>query len=1018
MRKHFIIIILILYFGTIKSQDKAPSETGFIDALKTMSSNNTENLYTGMVSANIPLYTYKDNDFEIPLSLQYSSSGYKTYAPIGCVGLGWTLNAIGCITRKVNGIADEKDLVFDVPSSRGTTDPDIVTLFGNNNFNSVKPIDYKIENGRVLYDYWNGLFYYGANSKFIYGYIDTKPDLFTFNFLGHKGHFMLNEGDVPIFDTSKPEGEYQVEILSFGYQAPNYTVRIRITTGDGYKYIFEDNLALYSNGISFWHTYPLYSTHSTCFPLVEIDAPNGRKVTIEYYAKEVNKTVHGYFSRANDWTDSGNPSACSISNGYLTTAETVQPIHKITIGNTVINFQYTDRIKEKVDVPYLPSETGASLDVVRKLESISIVDNRLSTPLQTYTFNYIYGKDLGYTASRAVPLLKGIDASGFGKYNMDYYNEDKPFPTFLKGRDYWGYGNNSTAEDLLPGAASDLTTNTETAPDDDDSDGYGYTPDYKSTLQGMLKVLKYPTGGYSKYYYESHDYGNKLVKDLRNNNKNNSYLESVNNETSGGLRIKRITNYANVQDSAYTDYVYHKFGETTSTGILLHTPRFYREVNFKINGSAKRIRQVSWLNDFVSSEDGVNVAYSEVTKKYPDGSCCTYKFSDYQMFPDLPHDNSITFKKFDFTSPDLAYPDNFFATNDSRHRIRGKLLSKQYYNSSHNMTYSEDYDYDFNNFNAELSDEDMITYPYPLPAEYNVYSVNEAFSYFYIQKIYTRSCHLKSIIKSTYPSNGSATPIVENDNFSYNNAGQLVNKELTMSNGNKISSKTKYPYDLRSTNGGQNGYDKMFENGFRNYPVRTQTSILNKGITQASFSNYTNIGQGGKYLYRLQEIQNAEIVNPLSLVDFSPDIDNYLKIEKSFSYDSNGNIQEILYKDGTSTAYLMSYNYQYPIAEIRNATYQQISNELGSSYISVLAANPNPTNNDLSKVNALRSSTTLPNIQVTTYTYIPLKGASSKTDPRGVTTTYKYDDSGRLENSKDMNSNILQQYQYHNSSQK
>lgn len=1010
MKRYFVIILLFFCIRSIVSQVTAPSETGFIDVLKAMSSSNNENLYSGNIATNIPLYTYKDNDFEIPLSLHYSSSGYKTYAPIGCVGLGWALNAGGFITRKVNGIPDEVDKTFSIIKNNLKW---LVNLNGYNKFSTLLPKNYKIENGEVLFDYQNGISYYGTltnlpDTNRFETRVETNPDMFAFNFLGQTGKFMLNdEGTFTVFDTSHPEGEYKIEILSFGHTYPNKTVRIQITTGDGYKYTFEDITASDNNEMSFWHTNPLYPTHSTSFPLVEIEAPNGRKVTIEYNAKESNTTVNGYFSRSNDWSSGGNPSESAITTGYLTSAVRVQPISKITIGNTIINFLYSVRVKEKIDIPYLPNEYGSLLDVVRKLESISIEDNRLTAPLQKFTFNYGYGKDVGYTASRPVLLLKGIDASGSGKYNMDYFNEDKPFPTFLKGRDFWGYWNNSTAEDVLPGMAFDLATNIETSVEN--ANGYSYLPDFSSSQQGMLRKITYPTGGFTRYYYEPNDYGSKLVKDLRNNHNNNSYLESVNNEISGGLRLRRMTNYVNSMDSVFVDYGYRFLDNPSlSTGILLHNPRFYREVNYTSNGYTKKVKQVSWLNDFISSEDGLDVAYSQVTTKSSDGSYCVYNFSDYTMFPDLPHNKSVVFNKFTFSNSDLAEPNNFFARNDSRHRIRGKLLSKLYYNNANKLTYKEEYNYDFEKFNSDLSDQDKQTYPYPLPAEANSYSVQEAFSYFYIQKNYTRSCPLKSLIKSTYPSNSETTPTIEEENFSYNNVGQMINKEVKMSNGNKSFTKIKYPYDLRSTGGWPNNYDNMFDNGFRNFPIKTQKSILNKGITLLSNNDYTNIGLNGKVFYSLSEIKNTELSSPLLLSDFSPDIDTYLKTQKSFLYDSKGNIKQISYKDGTTITYLFSYNYQYPVAEIKNATYVEVEAALGNAtQVNNLAAANIP---DMTIVEALR--TKLPKALVFTYTYKPLIGLISKTDPRGVTTNYTYDTFNRLYLARDNNKNIVGKYNY------
>jgi YD repeat-containing protein len=53
-----------------------------------------------------------------------------------------------------------------------------------------------------------------------------------------------------------------------------------------------------------------------------------------------------------------------------------------------------------------------------------------------------------------------------------------------------------------------------------------------------------------------------------------------------------------------------------------------------------------------------------------------------------------------------------------------------------------------------------------------------------------------------------------------------------------------------------------------------------------------------------------------------------------------------------------------------------------------------------------------PNAQVTTFTYDPLIGVTSITDPRGETVYYHYDDFNRLEFVKDAQGDILSKNAY------
>ena len=66
-----------------------------------------------------------------------------------------------------------------------------------------------------------------------------------------------------------------------------------------------------------------------------------------------------------------------------------------------------------------------------------------------------------------------------------------------------------------------------------------------------------------------------------------------------------------------------------------------------------------------------------------------------------------------------------------------------------------------------------------------------------------------------------------------------------------------------------------------------------------------------------------------------------------------------------------------------------------------------------SALDSLRSHPELSGAMVTTYTYDPLVGVTSITDPRGRTTYYEYDEFNRLRQARDQEGHILSQNAYH-----
>jgi YD repeat-containing protein len=125
------------------------------------------------------------------------------------------------------------------------------------------------------------------------------------------------------------------------------------------------------------------------------------------------------------------------------------------------------------------------------------------------------------------------------------------------------------------------------------------------------------------------------------------------------------------------------------------------------------------------------------------------------------------------------------------------------------------------------------------------------------------------------------------------------------------------------------------------------------------------------------------------------------------AYDSFGNLLELRKENGMINSYLYGYNHTQPIAKIENINNEQLKNILGVTNLELVDETYLPI------INNLRSSSLLANAMITTYTYIPLIGISSITDPKGDRVDYIYDSFGRLTETKDINNNTLSKNEIH-----
>ncbi|MEP0262318.1 hypothetical protein [Dokdonia sp.] len=137
-------------------------------------------------------------------------------------------------------------------------------------------------------------------------------------------------------------------------------------------------------------------------------------------------------------------------------------------------------------------------------------------------------------------------------------------------------------------------------------------------------------------------------------------------------------------------------------------------------------------------------------------------------------------------------------------------------------------------------------------------------------------------------------------------------------------------------------------------------------------------------------------------------------------YDNDGNLLQSRAEDGTPMSYIWGYNNEYIIAKVENITYADLASLITISTLQ--SQSNNDTSSCLGNSNCneqtLRNSLTtlrnaLPeNAYMTSYTYDPLIGVTSITDPRGGSLYYVYDVNNRLSEVYDLDYKLLSKNEY------
>lgn len=496
-----------------------------------------------------------------------------------------------------------------------------------------------------------------------------------------------------------------------------------------------------------------------------------------------------------------------------------------------------------------------------------------------------------------------------------------------------------------------------------------------------------------------------------------------NNGNSGGLRIKRIQNldtHGTVAMTREFDYT-GMLGTDKSSGRAL-VPKYYSSViqNGMVcvggtalpacTGFSNELLLSSFSNVDLFFSDGGPVSYKRVVENITDGE----KKHSIEHFFSFDNDVMVT-----------TFP---FSGVSSRSWKRGRPILTNYYNGAGKKLRTVENKY-YDDFERKRHVLPGVRVGKLMNCPYEVSKTRLSFGYYTLVSEWNYLTN--SISKDyTFENDILRDSVVTSTDYFYDNPehGQATRTILSKSDASQDLNFFSFPGDYTT---GTAWVDDLKNKNLIATPIE-KVRVIKKGTVQmvgsAQVAVYKPFGTG-----MIDKVYNLEDIGQLAVAQFKFSsrtigqvppagtvagfgIDSRYKAKfQAVLYDSYGNLRESKKSEEPSTVYLWGYNGQYPVMEIKNVTYLEVEKLLTKSAIDNLnlLTQTEATMETLIKNAADKLRTGLPNAMVSSYTYKPLVGLTSKTDARGIKETYKYDGMQRLQAILDQVGNVTKAIDYH-----
>lgn len=987
------ILLLIIYFISAFAFVKAQQQLPALDL--TPQSPTTEafsrygdipvDISTGVPNINIPIYTLKSGNINVPISISYHASGIKLQDIASEVGLGWVLNSGGIVTRTVLGQPDEG-------LGSSTSKP----YYGNAAQMEQALIDGN--NGSVeQQQYLSQSIYYGAMNKESYDYFSDRYYYSLSN--GQSGIFRKDFSNAALIMVP-----YSTNKARFYYESSsNLTIenlRIEITTSDGASYFFKR----YTSDL--WGLTKIVNsnkTDSVLFYSHKEQYQTYSKVDNAHFGDEWTSNGLQYSDRTEVEQESGGfclaqKFGTSILPRSITSTNDIVLLDSIVSTTAIVKFIY---LSDRQDRQFTTFDNPKS-----RLNKIQVVSKVTGQAIKEFSFYQSY---FGTSGSADARLRLDSISIGEEKYSFKYNSLSLPAYYHLTfqgeegstSEDFWGYYNGSGGIGSVPGVFLP-----------DQFAGVNKFPDEYFSKACILQEIKYPAGGKTTFEFELNKVGFNVYDFTASGKPSDGSV--------GGLRLKKITTYSN--EDAQPIVKQYEYVPRTSTYYPINRALFvYREDTYNLFAKSPSCQSDYFSGSWVCVSNplskiigigGAPVTYPQITEYYGNASVNLGKTVYYYSVPEA--DNSIS--DYRFRNP-FEYDNGNYIP---------QLIKKEIYINDNGVyrliksienTYTEFKPRSFQTGLNLASNLNFASYNGGLESTafdtYNLRYAQDCISCNYLNTMEYSDTWASTNINLVTRAKESdfineSTIVNKTTDFDYDEYLQLAKKTVSNSSGETFIYLYKYSTDFPS----QSPYSEMLSRNIL-APVIEQAEYKNTITSPPLQILKTN------YDYWNGSAWSSTTTNMIVPRTLETQKDNDLPETRLRyeHYDNQGNVQSVSKEGGPKTCYVWSYGGQYLIAKIENADYSAVESALsGSVAVQSFRDNLSPTDAQVvSFLSPLRNpnNPALKGALVTTFTYDPLVGMTSMTDPAGHITYYQYDPFQRLQAVKDQPGNIIKSYDYH-----